>query len=117
VITKFVFFGLGLATLAIGAEDSSLIIAIIGGIVATTSSVTLVTTVLSNNRIRRMEISQAVNHAKLAELEKNTNSIKDALIASTKLASFSEGEASERAKQGVAQANVEKGKAEGSKGV
>jgi hypothetical protein len=117
VIIKSISFGLGLVIFAIGAVDSSLVIAIIGGIVATTSSVTLVTTVLSNNRIRRMEIAQVENHRKISDLEKNTNGIKEALINATRAAGIAEGGDIERAKQGEAQSQFEKGRAEGAKGV
>jgi hypothetical protein len=117
VIAKLVLLGFGLLTFAIGAADSSLLVAAIGGIVATTSSLTMVMAVISNNRTRRMELAMDVNHRKIAELEKNTDGIKEALVNATRLAGIAEGGEVERNKQSEAQANIEKGRAEGQKGV
>ena len=64
---------------------------------------------LINRKASRVEVNQIKVGEKIAELEKNTNSIKDALVASTALVSHAEGKLEGKAEAKAEQAVFAKG--------
>jgi hypothetical protein len=113
MITKAAFVAVGTLAWIFGLIDNSVLIAGIGGIVAMTSSVTMIVTVMSNNRTKRMEIEAHSAHADIKAIKTATDGMNTAAVK----AGVAEGKESERVRNVEAQSNFEKGKAEASKEV